>query len=166
MPEISDQIELVAYDPQWPALASVEISIVKAVLSFASFEFEHIGSTAVPGLNAKATIDLMAGTGSLNDARSAIGPLEQSGYSFWRGNPFKEHFFFVKGLPGLRFRIGLGFWCRLGALARLANIFPFRALPQARPKYLMKSRFLPDLAWVYESNLSPFVTISSQRLCG
>lgn len=99
MSGMKDQIELATYDPHWPAMASAEISFLKMLLPLAGFEFEHIGSTAIPGLNAKPVIDLMVGVRSLDDAGSAIEPLERNGYSYWRDNPFKEHFFFVKGLP-------------------------------------------------------------------
>lgn len=62
-------------------------------------EIHHIGSTAVPGLSAKPVIDLLVGVESIKDADQTIGPLEKNGYSFWRDNPNKWHYFFVKGLP-------------------------------------------------------------------
>ena len=35
----------------------------------------------------------------MEDAQQAIGPLEQSGYQFWKDNPNKEKMFFVRGMP-------------------------------------------------------------------
>jgi GrpB-like predicted nucleotidyltransferase (UPF0157 family) len=95
----NDYIEIADYDPSWPAMADAEISFLKTIVCLEGSEFEHIGSTAIPGISAKPIIDLMLGVNSLDDARLAIQPLENVGYSYWRDNPFKEHFFFVKGLP-------------------------------------------------------------------
>jgi GrpB-like predicted nucleotidyltransferase (UPF0157 family) len=41
---------------------------------------EHIGSTSVPGLAAKPTIDTLVGIGNLADIAKCIEPLEQIGY--------------------------------------------------------------------------------------
>ncbi|SFF14297.1 GrpB domain, predicted nucleotidyltransferase, UPF0157 family [Actinoplanes philippinensis] len=53
-------MEVVAYDPSWPDLAAAAIAELTPVLRGTVTEIEHIGSTAVPGLAAKPTIDLMA----------------------------------------------------------------------------------------------------------
>ncbi|MEU7154640.1 GrpB family protein [Streptomyces sp. NPDC045456] len=53
-------IDVVAYDPAWPAAAADAIADVREALSGAISDIEHIGSTSVPGLAAKPIIDLMA----------------------------------------------------------------------------------------------------------
>jgi GrpB-like predicted nucleotidyltransferase (UPF0157 family) len=53
-------IDVVEYDPAWPGLAAAAIAELAPALRDAVTEIEHIGSTAVPGLAAKPTIDLMA----------------------------------------------------------------------------------------------------------
>lgn len=56
---ISDApIEVVQYDPAWPASYEAERSRLQRILPDA--EIHHIGSTAVPGLQAKPVIDIMA----------------------------------------------------------------------------------------------------------
>ncbi|HNB52180.1 MAG TPA: GrpB family protein, partial [Anaerolineales bacterium] len=54
-----DPLEVVPYDPAWPEIYTTERA---RILSIAPefIEFEHIGSTAVPGLRAKPIIDMMA----------------------------------------------------------------------------------------------------------
>ncbi|GAB2606481.1 hypothetical protein Aab01nite_01550 [Paractinoplanes abujensis] len=56
------------YNARWPSMAAAAIAELSPLLPIV----EHIGSTAVPGLAAKPTIDLMAAVPSLSsvDARS------------------------------------------------------------------------------------------------
>lgn len=99
MSEISDSIFLVDYNSDWPRMAELEITYLKKILGEIDATYEHIGSTSIPNIIAKPIIDIMVGVTSLEDARATIDKLEAISYSYWRDNPFKEHFFFVKGLP-------------------------------------------------------------------
>ncbi|MCE7009780.1 GrpB family protein [Kibdelosporangium philippinense] len=54
-------IEVVDYDPVWPAMAAAAIADVRGLF----VDIEHIGSTSVPGLAAKPVIDLMAAVPTL-----------------------------------------------------------------------------------------------------
>ena len=62
---------IVAYDPAWPARAQQLLNEVRSVLVFLTeadhFAYEHIGSTAVPGLAAKPIVDLQVRMPSLPD---------------------------------------------------------------------------------------------------
>ncbi|MBL7259458.1 GrpB family protein [Paractinoplanes lichenicola] len=60
-------VVVTAYDSRWPAMAAAAIAELSPLLPV----IEHIGSTAVPGLAAKPTIDLMAAVPALSsfDAR-------------------------------------------------------------------------------------------------
>jgi Ser/Thr protein kinase RdoA (MazF antagonist)/GrpB-like predicted nucleotidyltransferase (UPF0157 family) len=99
----SDSIEVVSYNEKWPELAAREIASlseqIKNTLGDRLFEIHHIGSTAVPGLRSKPILDLLVAVDSPKDADLLIKPIEKFGYSFWRDNPNKWHYFFVKGLP-------------------------------------------------------------------
>ena len=45
-----DEIELVAYNPQWPYLFDEEAKLLRATLDAdLVLEIEHFGSTAIPG---------------------------------------------------------------------------------------------------------------------
>lgn len=94
-----DQISIVSYNPKWPDLAEAEKTLLRTLLPHLNFEIEHIGSTAIPDLPAKPVIDLVVGVESISHAEATIETLEKAGYSYWRDNPNKWHFFFVKGLP-------------------------------------------------------------------
>ena len=56
-----DRVELVDYDPGWPALFEAEAARLRAILAseLGSFRLEHFGSTAIPGITAKPIIDIM-----------------------------------------------------------------------------------------------------------
>jgi GrpB-like predicted nucleotidyltransferase (UPF0157 family) len=53
-------IEVVEYDPAWPARAAAARAELASRLPGLFAAIEHIGSTSVPGLAAKPVIDLMA----------------------------------------------------------------------------------------------------------
>ncbi len=62
-----DPIELVPYDPSWPAQYESWRRRLVEVLVAPARRIEHIGSTAVPGLSAKPVIDILV---SIDDVRA------------------------------------------------------------------------------------------------
>ena len=96
-----DEVELVGYDPLWPAMYAAEVARVLGVLPAGLVVgAEHFGSTAIPGMMAKPVIDILIAVRSLAAARAvAVGPLEGLGYAFWADNPARDRMFFVRGLP-------------------------------------------------------------------
>lgn len=72
-PVPTPRIDIVPYDPNWPTQAAAAIEELRPVLDGVIAEIEHIGSTAVPGLAAKPTIDLMAAVKDLE----AVKPFEE-----------------------------------------------------------------------------------------
>ncbi len=69
-------IEIVEYDPSWPA--RFEAEAVRLAEFVPDLKLHHIGSTAVPGLAAKPIIDMMA---NLDDPDAPVPALvEQGGY--------------------------------------------------------------------------------------
>ncbi len=56
-----EPIELAPYHPSWPARFRVEAEVLRVALAPLAPRLEHIGSTAVPGLEAKPIIDIMLG---------------------------------------------------------------------------------------------------------
>jgi GrpB-like predicted nucleotidyltransferase (UPF0157 family) len=53
------RIEVVAYNSQWPAHFKAEAASLACVFKHCLVGLHHIGSTAVPGLAAKPTIDIL-----------------------------------------------------------------------------------------------------------
>jgi len=76
----TDPLAIREYDPTWPDQFSELASRVTAALGALELRVEHIGSTAVPGLAAKAVIDLDVVLESPRDLPEAIRGLAVLGY--------------------------------------------------------------------------------------
>ena len=81
-------VEVVDYDPTWPAQFQAERILLEPLLGpwLAGF-VEHVGSTAVPGLPAKPVIDLMAPVVSLEASRPAIAAMAGLGIATTHTRP-------------------------------------------------------------------------------
>jgi len=86
----------VTYNPTWPTLFTEERNrILEAVGQWVE-EVEHVGSTAIPGLDAKPVIDLMVGLEDIAYAHSSVEPLTNLGYSYWAEGAQPHHHLFVR----------------------------------------------------------------------
>lgn len=77
-------IEIVAYDPRWPAEFRRVAAPLRAALGDLARRIDHIGSTAVPGLAAKDVIDVQV-TAAVLDADAFAAALAPLGYTPWEG---------------------------------------------------------------------------------
>jgi GrpB-like predicted nucleotidyltransferase (UPF0157 family) len=75
-------VAVVDYDPSWPARFASEAAALRAVTGLTAVPIEHIGSTAVPGLAAKPTIDIAVGLLHLDDAGPLLALLSGLGYEY------------------------------------------------------------------------------------
>jgi GrpB-like predicted nucleotidyltransferase (UPF0157 family) len=95
-----DVIDLVDYDPAWPARFAAEAAVLRTVLPGGlDVALEHFGSTAIPGLTAKPIIDIMLVVAQERRWPELSEPLQSLGYVYWADNPAPHHLFFVKGMP-------------------------------------------------------------------
>lgn len=96
-----DYVNIVTYNPEWPNMASSEISKLRSVLPFNKIiDIQHVGSTAIPGVSAKPIIDIQIVVNSLEEIKGAAIPaLQKLGYEYWDENPDPKRMFFVKGMP-------------------------------------------------------------------
>ena len=97
-------VVLVPYDPAWPSRFREERDGIGKALGDRAIAIEHVGSTAVPGLLAKPTIDIMVGIRRLSEAPACIAALEPLGYEYRPDveAEMPERRFFDKGPPGAR----------------------------------------------------------------
>lgn len=95
------KVEIVEYDPKWPTLYVNEKMKIEATVGHIIIAVEHIGSTAVPGLGAKPTIDIMVAVPRLSDADKCIEPLHNIGYEYQPEHEVSmpERRYFRKGEP-------------------------------------------------------------------
>ena len=73
-------IAIVPYDLTWPALFDAEATLIRARLGDLAHRVEHVGSTAVPGLPAKAIVDIQVSVASLEPMSSYHERLGHIGY--------------------------------------------------------------------------------------
>jgi GrpB-like predicted nucleotidyltransferase (UPF0157 family) len=98
-PDLLVTIEIVDYDPNWPALFEEEAAHLRAVLDQGLIAgLEHYGSTSIPGLAAKPIIDILILVRCLAVAGPKfVEPLQRLGYVF-RGRDSSPEMFFIKGI--------------------------------------------------------------------
>jgi GrpB-like predicted nucleotidyltransferase (UPF0157 family) len=92
-------IKIVDYNPEWPRLASIEKkNIMKTVGKKFISRIEHIGSTSVPGLCAKPTIDFLLKILDITNCDFLIKQLQKINYHLIPKpeNP-PPHMMFAKG---------------------------------------------------------------------
>ena len=81
--------QIVPYDPAWPSSASATLARIAQALSGRSdrslLRYEHIGSTAVPGLAAKPFIDLQVLFPAIPAESELLAPLGEIGFVRARG---------------------------------------------------------------------------------
>jgi len=97
-----EPIRIARYDPAWPARFDEERShLIEAIGAWATGGIHHVGSTAVPGLDAKPVIDILVGVGDLQTSRACFEVLERLSYLYapYRGD---EMHWFCKPHPSRR----------------------------------------------------------------
>jgi GrpB-like predicted nucleotidyltransferase (UPF0157 family) len=96
-PRVEDDrrpVVVIPYDPDWPRRFEAERALLVDVLGpWLKGGIHHIGSTAIPGMAAKPIIDMMAGVRDLEEARTAVTPLELHSYHYAPHRPGTHHFF-------------------------------------------------------------------------
>jgi GrpB-like predicted nucleotidyltransferase (UPF0157 family) len=98
-------VSVVAYDARWPALFQAEADRLAAAAArgrLAPLVFEHIGSTAVPGLAAKPILDFMAGHALGADPQPYVAVLVAAGYELRGERGIPERQLLVLGPEAVR----------------------------------------------------------------
>ncbi|HAU07761.1 MAG: hypothetical protein UW46_C0004G0054 [Candidatus Yanofskybacteria bacterium GW2011_GWF1_44_227] len=72
--------EVVAYDPEWPKLFELEASRLRLTFGEDALMIEHIGSTSVPGLDSKPTVDILITVKDIATVESHVLDMESIGY--------------------------------------------------------------------------------------
>ena len=94
MTSIDAPVDIVSYDSSWPRQFQDEAEVLRhALADWLAGPIEHIGSTAIPGLSAKPTIDIMAGVETLDASRPAIAAAADAGYCYAAYQVEIEHWF-------------------------------------------------------------------------
>jgi len=94
---LSKPIHIAEYDQRWPLWYTEEQQCLLAVLHPLNVALEHIGSTSVPGLDAKPILDISAGLADREAISDYCDALHLLGYEEVAINPVFERRMFCKG---------------------------------------------------------------------
>jgi GrpB-like predicted nucleotidyltransferase (UPF0157 family) len=86
-------VEVVPYDTAWSAMFREEKKMMRRILKDEVLEIHHIGSTAIPGMYSKPTIDILVVVRKIEKVDDFNAPMSEIGYVA------KGEF----GIPGRRF---------------------------------------------------------------
>ena len=87
------EVKVVPHDPAWREAFRTEAATLRSVLGEEAVAIHHIGSTSIPGLAAKPTIDVLIEARKIEKVDVFDEAMGEKGYEAWG-----EH-----GIPGRRF---------------------------------------------------------------
>ncbi len=156
-------VEIVSYDRDWPGRFEAERKVLVEAIGpwLAAGSIEHIGSTAVPGLDAKPVIDIMAGVESLDGSRAALPVLERHQYCYFPYRAEVMHWF-CKPSPALRTHhlhlvpLGSPLWIAQLAFRDHLRTHPDAAREYAELKHRLAGAYRLDRE-AYTAAKAPFV---------
>ncbi len=89
-----EPIRVLAYDPEWPGRFERErLLLEEAIGQWVVDGIHHVGSTAVPGLDAKPIVDILVGVEGLEASRDCFAPLAALDYLYAPYRPDEMHWF-------------------------------------------------------------------------
>jgi len=92
-------MDLEPYNPEWKELFEKEKGLLKNIIGDEALDIQHIGSTAVSGIQSKPIIDIAVLLRSFPTAESFFDQLESLGYEYSKERSSSERYFFTKGDP-------------------------------------------------------------------
>jgi GrpB-like predicted nucleotidyltransferase (UPF0157 family) len=90
------------YSSEWPHEFEQEAARLRALLGDELLAVHHIGSTSVPGLAAKPTIDVIPVVRDIERIDELTPSLEEAGYKAWGEYGLPERRFFTRDRDGFR----------------------------------------------------------------
>jgi GrpB-like predicted nucleotidyltransferase (UPF0157 family) len=98
---MAEGIVVVEYQSAWPRMFGEIGARLRRELGETAFRIDHIGSTAVPGLDAKPIIDIQLSVESFEPLDAYRVPLERAGFAHRADNPERTKRYF-RERPGAR----------------------------------------------------------------
>lgn len=89
-----EPVRLTAYDPAWPdAFERERVALAESIGPWVVGGIHHVGSTAVPGLEAKPILDILVGVEDLASSRGCFEPLARLEYVYAPYRSDQMHWF-------------------------------------------------------------------------
>jgi len=140
------QINLVAYDPTWPAQYEAVAARIRAAIGSTAVVLEHAGSTSVPGLAAKNQIDVVLGVPDSTDEPAYVPALEAAGFEFALREPeWFEHRLFRGTNPKTNLHVFSADCDEIGRMLLFRDWM--RRRPADRELYEREKRRLARQSW-------------------
>jgi GrpB-like predicted nucleotidyltransferase (UPF0157 family) len=142
-------VTIVPYDAKWPARFRELAVPLRHALGDVARRIDHIGSTSVPGLDAKPIIDMQISVQSFEPLDAYRDPLESLGYVFRSENEerTKRYFREPPGTPRTHVHVRqAGSWAEQFALLfrDYLRAHPEAARDYATVKYQLAAQFAED----------------------
>jgi GrpB-like predicted nucleotidyltransferase (UPF0157 family) len=142
----SGLINLVAYDPTWPAQYEAVAARIRAAMGDTAVVLEHAGSTSVPGLAAKNQIDVVLGVPDSTDEAAYVPALEAAGFEFAIREPeWFEHRLFRGVDPKVNLHAFSADCEEIGRMLAFRDWL--RTHPEDRELYEREKRRLAEQTW-------------------
>jgi GrpB-like predicted nucleotidyltransferase (UPF0157 family) len=166
------EVRLVEHDPRWAQLYDLAAADLRHCLGERVRGIEHIGSTAIPGIDAKPILDLIAAVPCVNLSDKEISDLGNIGYQHRNLDTVPGRLFFAKGLETARTHylsvceVGSPFW-----ISHLAFRDALRGNERLAQEYAALKRRLaqqfPHNRFAYNDAKQGFIlSIIGESICG
>lgn len=101
-------VKLVPYDPLWPQQYEAERCFILETVGEKILSIDHIGSTSIPGLGAKAIIDIIVGVADKKTADEILEVIKPLGYIYISRGEDPDWFYCACRIAGgVRFHLHL-----------------------------------------------------------
>ena len=154
-------IEICPYDPAWPSLFAALGVRLRDALGSVALRIDHIGSTSVPGLDAKPIVDVQVSVAAFDPVAAYRVPLEGLGLVFRSENSERTKRYFREAPGTRRTHIHVrraGSWAEQFALLFRDYL---RVHPEDCDRYAdlkrRLARMLPDDRHAYTEAKIPFI---------
>jgi GrpB-like predicted nucleotidyltransferase (UPF0157 family) len=132
--EMGDGIVVVKYDEAWPARFAEVGARLRRELGDAALRIDHVGSTAVAGLDAKPVIDVQVSVASFEPLDAYRRPIERAGFVYRADNPELTKRYFREQPGERRTHVHVR---RAGSFSEQFNLL-FREFLRSHPEHARK----------------------------
>lgn len=158
---MADPILVVPYDPAWPNRFVTLSRRLRGALDVTALRIDHIGSTAVPGLDAKPIVDVQISVAAFEPVDAYRLPLESAGFHWRADNPelTKRYFREQPGMPRTHIHVRVaGSWGEQFALLfrDYLRTHPDDAHAYAQLKYELAAKYRHQRQQYVEAK-TPFI---------
>ena len=92
-------VELSPHNPEWKKFYQKEKNLLQNTVGEHILEIQHVGSTSISGIIAKAIIDIAVAVRDFDEAKVCVKPIEGLGYEYRGEYGIERRHYFVKGQP-------------------------------------------------------------------